>query len=193
MRGWSSDYNRLVFFQQLFPAHAGVIPTPLKTESTPKTFPRTCGGDPNLRAYLKTMIPFPRTCGGDPMCSSTLDLKCSFSPHMRGWSWLLTMWQAWYPLFPAHAGVILWRWRRSRIWSAFPHTCGGDPEEIDQEFGDICFSPHMRGWSRVFDIIISSCYLFPAHAGVILILILIVLIYHPFPRTCGGDPMYETN
>ena len=34
----------------------------------------------------------------------------------------------------------------------------------------------------------DTYYLFPAHAGVILILSIFLLLIGPFPRTRGGDP-----
>ena len=48
----------------LFPAHAGVIPTPGQESPFFSAFPRTCGGDPYTQNPTQNAI--------------------LFSPHMRG-------------------------------------------------------------------------------------------------------------
>ena len=52
------------YFLSLFPACAGVIPTPLYS--------------------LNILLPFPRMCGGDPLGVATNLTAEDFSPHVRG-------------------------------------------------------------------------------------------------------------
>ena len=56
------------------------------------------------------------------------------------------------------------------ILKTFPRTRGGDPQRV----------------SRQHNII----YLFPAHAGVILLRLMLLQMQDPFPRTRGGDPLH---
>ena len=48
-------------------------------------------------------------------------------------------------LFPAYAGVIPGWTRRIPIWTAFPRTRGGDPNDHLVVFKLTDFSPHTRG------------------------------------------------
>ena len=69
------------------------------------SFPRACGGDPevftavdvyvelfpahagvipNAKDYLQTIIAFPRACGGDPFRGLDTRPRAGFSPRMRG-------------------------------------------------------------------------------------------------------------
>ena len=48
-------------------------------------------------------------------------------------------------LFPAHAGVILESTIAGVSKKAFPRTCGGDPQETEEEKEVDFFSPHTRG------------------------------------------------
>ena len=90
---------------KLFPACAGVIPSPVLPIAGRQPFPRVCGGDPrvhSVRGHLATLFPacagviltmdsighgtptFPRVCGGDPMDNGKIDLTTLFSPRVRG-------------------------------------------------------------------------------------------------------------
>ena len=89
----------------LFPAYAGVIPSSMAYRSVSNSFPRICGGDPQLRqafqvqkylfpAYAGVIlydygnntaqIAFPRIRGGDPCGRARAAPNGYFSPHMRG-------------------------------------------------------------------------------------------------------------
>ena len=89
----------------LFPAYAGVIPTHGANHPVTGTFPRICGGDPQVDtrrqvhillfpAYAGVIPPeynakiggvtFPRICGGDPHIGQFRKRQDCFSPHMRG-------------------------------------------------------------------------------------------------------------
>ena len=48
-------------------------------------------------------------------------------------------------LFPAYAGVILWRTHRKTALSSFPRIRGGDPHRFFVNHRFFVFSPHTRG------------------------------------------------
>ena len=68
---------------------------------------------------------FPRIRGGDPVDLNVTEID--------------------YPLFPAHAGVILWLVSSGGQRQAFPRTRGGDPAYKILEETLNLFSPHTRG------------------------------------------------
>ena len=111
---------------------------------------------------------FSRTCGGDPIVLTIQENGFEFFPHMRGWSWRY-----------AEPG-------QSQI--SFSRTRGGDPKEKQDSYDKAKFFPHTRGWSHHFSLFTSSCFVFPALAGVILSLFLSEIQEFRFSRTRGGDP-----
>ena len=89
---------------------------------------------------------------------------------MRGWSYFDFSPKVSNALFPAHAGVILQYRTYAAETDSIPRTCGGDPWEYGKTEPPEYFSPHMRGWSSGVRSEGNVWALFPAHAGVILIL-----------------------
>ena len=65
-------------------------------------------------------LTFPRIRGGDPPRSQACPMVWHFSPLPR-------LFQQYFALFPAHAGVILFARRCIVAFAPFPRTCGGDP------------------------------------------------------------------
>ena len=130
VRGWSEEFQVLRVLQWLFPACAGVIPFIICCVRYINTFPRMCGGDPNIFfSKIKKQI---------------------FSPHVWGWSWRFckTLRKTW--LFPACAGVILPKVKSNEMIITFPRMCGGDPEDMYILHSRFYFSPHVRGWSSEY-------------------------------------------
>lgn len=70
-------------------------------------------------------LSFPRIGGGDPVDLNVTEID--------------------YPLFPAHAGVILWLVSSGGQRQAFPRTRGGDPDKPTDAKLPTRFSPHARG------------------------------------------------
>ena len=75
----------------------------------------------------------------------------------------------------------------------FSRTRGGDPMimTINDHEGE--FFPHTRGWSYARRFKCCNPYVFPAHAGVILIEADWVWLLHCFSRRRGGDPSIFSN
>ena len=152
----------------VLPAHAGVIPLDEKKIRKGKRITRTCGGDPNGAFYI----------GKWP----------EYYPHMRGWScvcdWIFTR----NHVLPAHAGVILESLALIFLSLCITRTCGGDPKRISRFSHWTMYYPHMRGWS--YAVINSQIIInvLPAHAGVILTILISITREPCITRTCGGDP-----
>ena len=209
MRGWSWAAEKLKLLWEVFPAHAGVILASLSIRTKHISFSRTCGGDPSSHIFLIAclsvfpahagVIPilfeltvgcwcFSRTCRGDPRLDEFPSALEKFFPHMRGWSRCTLFFKL--------------------ACMCFSRTCGGDPMTVLREWLLLRFFPHMRGWSYskfkgwwpcfVFPahagVILFDGYekyhalVFPAHAGVILKIKVKVITCHSFSRTRGGDP-----
>ena len=131
---------------------------------------------------------FPRMCGGDPDVKARKYRCHDFSPHVRGWSLPYIAICIFPVLFPACAGVIPWL---LQVWCfnyPFPRMCGGDPEGGAEPDLLTSFSPHVRGWSYCQNGKSLPPRLFPACAGVIPAHARKHLLLSSFPRMCGGDP-----
>ena len=72
-------------------------------------------------------MPFTRTCGGDPVKGQNVDAEGAFYPHLRGWSYPLSLLLRYVYLLPAPAGVILSYKFFTFLNKPFTRTCGGDP------------------------------------------------------------------
>ena len=70
--------------EQLFPAHAGVIPAGALKGGKRVSFPRIRGGDPMMWIACLTSLTFPRIRGGDPVDNPAVFTEENFSPHTRG-------------------------------------------------------------------------------------------------------------
>ena len=168
MRGWSWTSRTEILSRRVIPANAGVILTHTSKPSYSQSYPRECGGDPMGKA---------RNCKMEKL-----------SPRMRGWSWNPVCIRQIAMVIPANAGVILSRWLVSFLLPCYPRECGGDPM-TDEELAEFLkLSPRMRGWSfkNLYNHYIRQ--VIPANAGVILNRILKKIIWHCYPRECGGDP-----
>ena len=129
MRGWSPITSVKLYFRDVLPAHAGVIPLTWSWGMTEICITRTCGGDPwnlviwqsqrtvlpahagvilALSPYSSPILSITRTCGGDPI---TISIFFDF-----------------YKVLPAHAGVILVPITCSIYFFSITRTCGGDPQ-----------------------------------------------------------------
>ena len=168
MRGWSYSLKALNKALLVLPAHAGVILTSSNTSSTSVCITRTCGGDPSMQVVCK--------------------IPPKYYPHMRGWSQLPCNLSNWYGVLPAHAGVIPPDNLVTLFSTCITRTCGGDPGRNRQLNISKVYYPHMRGWSWVTYSNERSCWVLPAHAGVILDRIVWIVWVYSITRTCGGDP-----
>ena len=168
MRGWSLFLLVGYPWYLILPAHAGMI-LPLKT-------------------WRSKLLNITRTCGDDPQDKSHSRLNCSYYPHMRGWSFLISNKQNSSYILPAHAGMILRHCLYRRTLYDITRTCGDDPASPRNAKQIVWYYPHMRGWS--YDVIHSTSgkSILPAHAGMIPVKTFKIKVYRYITRTCGDDP-----
>ena len=168
MRGWSYISHHQKSLVHVLPAHAGVILS-------------AC-------ACVSPIDRITRTCGGDPIHWIIFNLENTYYPHMRGWSYHYRIFLSVGQVLPAHAGVILAIQLLMLTHQCITRTCGGDPSANRHFVSRRPYYPHMRGWSSDTT---ETCHLeavLPAHAGVILMELVLLVAGACITRTCGGDP-----
>ena len=171
-RGWSCRLKAVASPLEVFPAHAGVIPS--------------------LMTALWTHLSISRTRGGDPGTWARIDATVTYFPHTRGWSYYMLMWKEQIMVFPAHAGVIPTLTVLSTLTQGISRTRGGDPVRQFQLPSGFRYFPHTRGWSRKYPVHLPTKRVFPAHAGVIPLPQPLSATYVCISRTRGGDPITTT-
>ena len=72
-------------------------------------------------------------------------------------------------VYPAYAGVILWKEEIMEALKSLSRIRGGDPEIANSSNADFKFIPHTRGWSYHPNNPLLLHTVYPAYAGVILI------------------------
>ena len=129
-----------------------------------------------------------RTCGDDPRTEYGHNRKSSYYPHMRGWSWALSVCLCFQTILPAHAGMILIEYRADKQGENITRTCGDDPVTCAPCVCLDRYYPHMRGWSCNEYVFTEPTLILPAHAGMILYVSRWCLTRMHITRTCGDDP-----
>ena len=107
---------------------------------------------------------------------------------MRGWTYQRHHWQSERRIFPAYAGVNLTMHCRKHHSEDIPRVCGGEPTFRLQRLDTRRYSPRMRGWTYCDAICPHIDWIFPAYAGVNLIIWTTNKLNLNIPRVCGGEP-----
>ena len=143
---------------------------PLHTEriTIAETVPRTCGDGPERRKNVKQHLP------------------CS--PHLRGWSPMVSPTPTSAHLFPAPAGMVPGKGQQYFVNKSVPRTCGDGPRRPVQRQLHLFCSPHLRGWSLSRPRIAPKRILFPAPAGMVPTPVISSIATYTVPRTCGDGP-----
>ena len=89
-------------------------------------------------------------------------------------------------VFPAHAGVFLFRLATRRPKSCLPRACGGVSAYVNLSASRDESSPRMRGCFLFHSPWLESAIVFPAHAGVFLVIAGSAAKGGGLPRACGG-------
>ena len=144
-RGCSGKVEGLSLVKVVFPAHAGM-------------FLAHCAGD-------MPQTCFPRARGDVPPPTDRTVQLFTFSPRTRGCSSITEIAQAYIDVFPAHAGMFLFRRAPGGIGRCFPRARGDVPLKPFSAAIWISFSPRTRGCSDAGHDTISLPAVFPAHAG----------------------------
>ena len=131
---------------------------------------------------------FPRVCGDVPGCGITLLIPPGFSPRMRGCSYWGCDQRRRRCVFPAYAGMFRGGRRSGRGSGCFPRVCGDvplDPKKLRETYP---FSPRMRGCSVSPYKSPTPWFVFPAYAGMFLLVRAGRRPPWRFPRVCGDVP-----
>ena len=91
-------------------------------------------------------------------------------------------------VFPAYAGMFLSRSVPGSANCGFPRVCGDVPFFTLTEKEQGVFSPRMRGCSGIQSYRITGEIVFPAYAGMFLVLVMKNIWVLRFPRVCGDVP-----
>ena len=131
---------------------------------------------------------FPRIRGDVPYAAPELVTEPPFSPHTRGCSVLLAPVWCTATVFPAYAGMFRRTPAKRNNKDCFPRIRGDVPycKKLGLVFEK--FSPHTRGCSGNARFAAPVPQVFPAYAGMFLILIFCGYCPRSFPRIRGDVP-----
>ena len=116
-----------IVVDHVFPAHAGMFLDSVFQVALPVRFPRARGDVPENKPYGPA--------------------KLMFSPRTRGCSFIVLVALVCDRVFPAHAGMFLYRVGRTGVRSCFPRARGDVPETPKVAAVGAAFSPRTRGCS----------------------------------------------
>ena len=127
-RGCSPRYLYVPTQQQVFPAYAGMFPNPADWSTPEDRFPRIRGDVPTEFALFHHSM--------------------WFSPHTRGCSFIGSLLNRVFDVFPAYAGMFRHRSQPQHAPSSFPRIRGDVPTSTVFSLERGLFSPHTRGCSQ---------------------------------------------
>ena len=137
------------------------------------------------RARARATV-YPRTCGGTSPCRRQGALVSGLSPHVRGNPRRRNPAPGPRGSIPARAGEprsSVAGWPGSWV---YPRTCGGTITTISPILPSSGLSPHVRGNLERMNYLFVDPGSIPARAGEPVALLLFVLQFRVYPRTCGG-------
>ena len=151
---------------RLFPARAGVFPTP--------------GGE------MIRIIALPRASGGisDHDCAAAGRIYSS--PRERGYFQALTRLSNRGYLFPARAGVFPSTHPTQQPRLPLPRASGGISKHSPDSATAATSSPRERGYFQALTRLSNRGYLFPARAGVFPFKQMVTNLQRALPRASGG-------
>ncbi len=146
-RGWSVGGRVASGAADVFPARAGMVPSPCRQPRVPSRVPRASGDGPTSNV------------------SSTSGARCS--PRERGWSVADRAGGGRSGVFPARAGMVpsaaLPAWRPPGV----PRASGDGPRPRRRRRTPAKCSPRERGWSPPARRRPTTRRVFPARAGMV--------------------------
>ncbi len=154
----------------------------------PGVFPAGAGVFLKDIPSVRLIFSVPRRCGGVPAYRRELHKVNKCSPQVRGCSHAATTPGPATTVFPAGAGVFpAFQLQVVRVIRV-PRRCGGVPRNFNTYLLRCWCSPQVRGCSLRVAIDQFWVAVFPAGAGVFLLLDLEKILTIGVPRRCGGVP-----
>ena len=138
--------------------------------------------------HIRVSYRFPRARGDVPLRVGGFAYAHGFSPRTRGCSGCQVEMIENPRVFPAHAGMFLRPSATHRDTRRFPRARGDVPVETTRDGKKHLFSPRTRGCSAYSVCAMSSCRVFPAHAGMFRSRAAAQRTIRRFPRARGDVP-----
>ena len=149
-----------------------------------------CAGMFRSRATRVTWYSrFPRVRGDVPRMPRRPQQPPGFSPRARGCSALHQLGGGPQRVFPACAGMFLCEHKPRSGWLGFPRVRGDVPCPAFYRFKIKSFSPRARGCSFRHQGTCPRCSVFPACAGMFLVVVHCQHLLASFPRVRGDVPI----
>ena len=126
--------------------------------------------------------------GDRPFFVTIMRIEGVFTPHARGSTWHLPTLRISRPVYPACAGIDLVPWKRPKKRPGLPRMRGDRPIIQIILFFLTLFTPHARGSTRQAHRRRECQPVYPACAGIDLILDLRTSIFVCLPRMRGDRP-----
>ena len=167
----------------------GDVPQSLRhIHTAPSVFPACAGMFPVSLPTVPQGARFPRMRGDVPSILPLETISAMFSPHARGCSGNHHMFEQLKQVFPACAGMFPNLPSESNACTRFPRMRGDVPQSLSKRKANTVFSPHARGCSRLRVRRQLRHHVFPACAGMFLLVACLVSYYDCFPRMRGDVP-----
>ena len=134
---------------------------------------------------------FPRIRGDVPGVFNVSAKPSQFSPHTRGCSGCRLLAATEVAVFPAYAGMFLFRPIDAKKTACFPRIRGDVPLSLASGHRGSQFSPHTRGCSPHLKVFCEVLRVFPAYAGMFRCQLCCMRSISRFPRIRGDVPAHE--
>ena len=128
-------------------------------------FPAYAGLNLTVHQYLMIVKHIPRIRGVEPVPVYNMDIKYTYSPHTRGWTYTPYFILSICAIFPAYAGLNLTRLSFRSPRPNIPRIRGVEPGKDGSDGTNGKYSPHTRGWTYLMCNHMDDRYIFPAYAG----------------------------
>ena len=141
-----------------------------ETHEREKIFPAYAGLNLYRKNKLKNRLNIPRIRGVEPEPVAIENDADKYSPHTRGWTYAFIAVVYTFNIFPAYAGLNLMQDCGVMCFLDIPRIRGVEPVNLTTILDVKKYSPHTRGWTRLTYLIGYTLHIFPAYAGLNLLL-----------------------
>ena len=174
-----------------FTPHArGSTPVPDPCSTIYMVYPACAGIDPLARRGSSHFFRLPRMRGDRPLTLRLRSRLHQFTPHARGSTCIRYRPSVDRPVYPACAGIDLSMPSRDRDPSCLPRMRGDRPGEGSSLSKKGGFTPHARGSTQGKVRKQKPDKVYPACAGIDLLLAPLAIVPTGLPRMRGDRPRY---